>query len=95
MYATLTQVVQSEFKAAPKLSGVSLGIRDWVLAKKKNCHGTSESGNEFHIYFLLVSLFVLFEWALSQRKEVGIPLGILPHVQEQNKRSYFPKPGLS
>ena len=28
-------------------------------------------------------------------KNVGIPLGILPHVWEQNKRSYFPRPGQS
>ena len=35
--------------------------------------------------------FVLFEWTPSQRKEVGIPLRILPHLQEQNKRSYFPR----
>ena len=40
-------------------------------------------------------VFVLFEWTPSQRKEVGIPLGILPHVREQNKRSYFPRPGQS
>ena len=40
-------------------------------------------------------LFVLFEWKLSQRKEVGIPLGIFPHVWEQNKHSYFPRPGKS
>ena len=33
--------------------------------------------------------YVLFELTPSQRKEVGIPLGILPHVQEQNKRSWF------
>ena len=39
--------------------------------------------------------FVLFESTPSQRKEVGIPLEILPHVQEQNKRSYFPRPGQS
>ena len=26
--------------------------------------------------------FVLFEWTLSQRKEVGIPLGIFPYVRE-------------
>ena len=31
-------------------------------------------------------VFVFFEWMPSQRKEVGIPLGILPHVQEQNKQ---------
>ena len=39
--------------------------------------------------------FILFKWTLSQRKEVGILLGILPHVREQNKRSYFPRPGQS
>ena len=38
----------------------------------------------------IVSLFVLFEWMPSRRKEVGIPIGILPHVREQDKRSYFP-----
>ena len=44
----------------------------------------------------LDAMFVcLFEWTPSQRKEVGIPLGILPHVQEQNKCSYFPRPGQS
>ena len=37
----------------------------------------------------------LFEWRPSQRMEVGIPLGILPQVQEQNKRSYFSRLGLS
>ena len=37
--------------------------------------------------------FVLFVWTPSRRKEVGIPLGILPHVWEQNKHSYFPWPG--
>ena len=26
---------------------------------------------------------------------MGIPLGILPHVREQNKCSYFPRPGQS
>ena len=40
-------------------------------------------------------LFVLFEWTLSQRKEVDIPLGNLPHVREQNKRSYLLRPGQS
>ena len=39
--------------------------------------------------------YVLFEWTLSQRKEVGILLGTFPHVQEQNTRSYFPRPGQS
>ena len=29
--------------------------------------------------------FILFKWTLSQRKEVGILLGILPNIQEQNK----------
>ena len=33
----------------------------------------------------------LFDWTPSKRKEVGIPLGILPHIQEQNKRPYFPR----
>ena len=45
-----------------------------------------------HDRFLFV-FFVLFEWTPSQRKEMGIPIGILPHVREQNKRSYFPRPG--
>ena len=45
---------------------------------------------------LLWVLFVcLFEWKPFQRKELGIPLGILPHVQEQNKRSYLARAGLS
>ena len=45
---------------------------------------------------LTVDAYVcLFEWMPSQRKEVGIPLGILPHIREQNKRSYFPRPGQS
>merc|ERR1712170_143285 len=29
----------------------------------------------------------------SQRKKIGILLGILPHVREQNKRSNYPRPG--
>ena len=41
------------------------------------------------LYICLLVLFVLFEWTSSKRKEVGIPLWILPHIQEQNKRSYF------
>ena len=46
--------------------------------------------------YLNLDLFVcLFEWTLSGRKEVGIPLGILPHVWEQNKRTYFPTLGQS
>ena len=44
---------------------------------------------------LFVCFFVLFEWTPSQRKEVGIPSEILLHVQEQNKHSYFPRPGQS
>ena len=40
-------------------------------------------------------LFGWFEWTPSRRKVVGIPLGIWPHVREQNKHSYFPKPGQS
>ena len=39
-----------------------------------------------------VVLFVLFEWTPSRRNEVGILLGILPYVREQNKHSYFPRP---
>ena len=34
--------------------------------------------------------FVLFDWMPSRRKEVSITLRILPHVQEQNKRSLLP-----
>ena len=44
---------------------------------------------------LQLLLFVLFEWPPSQRKEVGIPIGILPQVWEQNKHSYFPRQGQS
>ena len=45
---------------------------------------------------LTVDAYVcLFEWTPSQRKEVSIPLEILPDVQEQNKRSYFPWPDQS
>ena len=39
--------------------------------------------------------FVLFEWTLPQRKDVGVPLAILPHVREQNIHAYFPRPGQS
>ena len=39
--------------------------------------------------------FVLFEWMLPQRKEVGIPLAVLHHVREQNIHSYFLRPGQS
>ena len=46
---------------------------------------------KFHgIYIQLCcgpSLVCLFVWMPSRRKEVGIPLGILPHVREQNKHS--------
>ena len=35
--------------------------------------------------------FVLQEWTPFQRKELGIPLGILLQVWEQNKLSYFPR----
>ena len=35
------------------------------------------------------SSFVLFEWTPSRRKEVAIPLGILPHDPQQNKCPYF------
>ena len=41
------------------------------------------------------TLVCLFELTPSRRKEVGIPIGILPHIQKQNKRSYFPRPGQS
>ena len=37
----------------------------------------------------------LFESTPSRRKEMGIPLEILPDVRGQNKRSYFPRPGQS
>ena len=43
----------------------------------------------------LIGCFVLSEWKASRRKEVGIPLGILRHIWEQNKRCYFPRPGQS
>ena len=46
-----------------------------------------------HAYQLTCQLVCLFEWTPFQRKEIGIPLGILPHVREQNKCSYFPRPG--
>ena len=46
-------------------------------------------------YLDLCLLVCLFEWTPSQRKEVSIPLGIFPHVWEQNKLSYFPRPGQS
>ena len=35
---------------------------------------------EFKVQILFV-LFVLFDWTPSKRKEMGIPLGILPHVR--------------
>ena len=41
------------------------------------------------------NIICLFEWTPSQRKEVDIPLGILPHVWEQKKCSYFPRLGQS
>ena len=51
--------------------------------------------NQFWSFLKPILLFVLFEWTPSRRKEVGIPLGILPHLQEQNKRPYFPRPSQS
>ena len=39
--------------------------------------------------------FVCFVSMDAFPKEVGIPLGILPHVREQNKHSYFHRPGQS
>jgi len=50
---------------------------------------------QWDIYFSLFRLHVLFQLTYFRRKEVGIPLGILPHVQEQNKHSYFPRLGQS
>ena len=40
-------------------------------------------------------LFVLLECMPSRGKEMGFSLRILPHVQEQNKGSYFPRPDQS
>ena len=34
------------------------------------------------VFFCTLVCFVLFEWTPTQRKEVGIPLGILPHIQD-------------
>ena len=61
-----------------------------------NNRKVSESNSflEFYSYFD-TCLFFLREWTPPRRKEVGIPLQILPHAQEQNKRSYFPRPGQS
>ena len=50
------------------------------------------SGSTF--LFVFVCLF-LFEWTPSQRKEVGIHIGILHQVRDQNKHSYFSRPGQS
>ena len=43
----------------------------------------------------LSNCFVVFFWMDAFLKGVGIPLGILPNIREQNKRSYFPRPGQS
>ena len=49
--------------------------------------------NQLWSFLKPILLFVLFEWTPSRRKEVGIQLGILPHVREQNNRTYFPRLG--
>ena len=63
-------------------------ILHFVFSMKK----TFQKIEKFQTLFIL---FKLFEWTPSLRKEVGIPLGISPHVWEQNKHSYFPRPGQS
>ena len=49
-----------------------------------------------YVRYRVLHLFAcFFEWTPSRWKEMDFPLGILPHVREQNKRSYFPRLGQS
>ena len=53
-------------------------------------------GKAFPPLFMgLPGLFVCLNGCLPGGRKVGIPLGILLHVWEQNKCSYFSKPGQS
>ena len=42
-----------------------------------------------------VCLFIYLNGHLLEGRKLGIPLGILPYVQEQNKCPYFNRPGQS
>ena len=44
----------------------------------------SEKHVSSHLLKEMFCLFVSFEWTPSRRKEVGISLGILPHVRDSN-----------
>ena len=65
-------------------------VLEWQkLAKKEKsvqmAHNVARHGQQ-HTLVATVSLFcllVLFEWTPSQRKEVGIPSGMLPHVRQE------------
>ena len=54
-----------------------------------NLDGTFSMGNSGwrHLFYL--------NGCLPEGRKFGIPLGILPHIQEQNKHSFFPRPAQS
>lgn len=71
-------------------------IHEWTMYLFVfDCHNKFLHENSVFILLESESLFVLYKWTPSQRKEVGTLMGISPHVLEQNKRSYLPRPDQS
>ena len=82
------------------IDNVAYTLLNVELLCDRNKTGWCDCKGEYLLLFFVCSIgcllcFIFFEWTPSHRMEVGIPLGILHHVQEQYKRSYFPRPGQS